>query len=195
MEGFVAGRITRSRRGKLYIDDSTWGPEADSVKSGYRVPIGSIHIFIGKTDGSEPEPDLEVPMETSSRRSAGSRHTFVGFIDGSPESAHSVESLTPDASKKHLMLTHTLAKEAPRTPGPSDLSGATDLALGQQNTTRTSLTSSLRTASLCSWQTPKSRGVRELRTQPKIGRLPMQPLIQIGSSRKFSREQKSSRMP
>src|SRR3954467_15674943 len=59
MEGFVSGRITRSRRGKLYIDDSHWGPEADSVGSGYRVPIGSIHIFIGKTNGSEPKTDLK----------------------------------------------------------------------------------------------------------------------------------------
>src|ERR1041385_616748 len=100
MEGFVTGRITRSRRGKLCIDDSTWGPDADSVKSGYHVPIGSIHIFIGKTDGSEPEPDPEVPIETSSRRYAGSRHTFVGFLAGSPESARSVESLTPDTSEE-----------------------------------------------------------------------------------------------
>src|ERR1041384_1654536 len=100
MEGFMAGRITRSRRGKLCIDDSTWGPDADSVESGYRVPIGSIHIFIGKTDGSEPEPDPEVPLETSSRRHAGSRHTFVGFIAKSPESARSVESSPPAASEE-----------------------------------------------------------------------------------------------
>ena len=60
MEGFASGRITRSRRGKLYIDDSHWGPEADSLKSGYRVPIGSIQIFIAKTNRSEPKPDLEV---------------------------------------------------------------------------------------------------------------------------------------
>src|SRR4051812_35535363 len=66
MEGFITVRITRSRRGKLYIDDSTWGPDADSVESGYRVPIGSMHIFIGRTDGSEPELDPEVPLETSS---------------------------------------------------------------------------------------------------------------------------------
>src|ERR1041385_7487368 len=91
MEGFVVGRITRSRRGKLCIDDSTWGPHADFVESGYWVPIGSIHIFIGKTEGSEPKPDPEVPLETSSRRHVGSRHTFVGFIAGSPESAHSLE--------------------------------------------------------------------------------------------------------
>src|SRR3954467_953908 len=44
MEQFVSGRITRSRRGKLYIDDSRWGPEADYLKSGYRVPIRSIQI-------------------------------------------------------------------------------------------------------------------------------------------------------
>src|SRR4051812_1100645 len=50
MVEFVSGRITRSRRGKLYIDDSRWGPEADSLKSGYRVPIGSIQIFIAKTN-------------------------------------------------------------------------------------------------------------------------------------------------
>jgi hypothetical protein len=39
-------------------------------------------------------------METSSRRGAGSRHAFVGFIDGSPESARSVESLKPDSSEE-----------------------------------------------------------------------------------------------
>src|SRR3954468_12700329 len=100
MEGFVAGRITRSRRGKLYIDDSTWGPEADPVESGYRVPIGSIHIFIGRMDGSEPELDLEVPMEISSRRYAGSKHTFVGFISGSLEPERSVESLMHAASEE-----------------------------------------------------------------------------------------------
>src|SRR4051812_18141059 len=65
MEGFIAERITRSRRGKLCIDESTWVPEADSVESGYRVPIGSIHIFISRMDGSEPELDPEVPLETS----------------------------------------------------------------------------------------------------------------------------------
>src|SRR4051812_22525013 len=100
MEGFVTGRITRSQCGKLYIDDSTWGPEADSVESGYRVPIGSIHIFIGRTYGSEPEPDLEVPMETSSQRHAGSGHAFVGFISGPPEPECSVESLMHNAPER-----------------------------------------------------------------------------------------------
>src|SRR3954466_3546422 len=62
-EGFVSGRIPRSRRGKLYIDDSHWGPEADSLKSGYRAPIGSIQIFIAKTNRPEPKPYLEVHVE------------------------------------------------------------------------------------------------------------------------------------
>src|SRR4051812_34036756 len=61
MKGFFSGWITRSRSGKLYIDDMTWGPEVNSIGSGYWVPIGSIQIFIGKTDGSEPKPNLEVP--------------------------------------------------------------------------------------------------------------------------------------
>src|SRR3954471_4317044 len=100
MEGFFSGRITRSRRGKLYIDASHWGPEADSLKSGYRVPIGSIQIFIAKTNRSEPKPDLEVRVETSSRQQAGSRHTFVGLVTGSSEPAHSVESLTNDTSEE-----------------------------------------------------------------------------------------------
>src|SRR3954471_2818090 len=100
MEGFVFGRITRSRHGKLYIEDSTWRPEADSVGSGYRVPIGSIHIFIGKTNGSEPKPDLEVHVETLSQQHAGPRHTFVGFVTGSQEPACSVESLTNDTSEE-----------------------------------------------------------------------------------------------
>src|SRR3954471_9225012 len=100
MEGFVFGRITRSRHGKLYIEDSTWRPEADSVGSGYWVPIGSIHIFIGKTDGSEPKPDLEVPVETSSRRHADPRHTFVRFVNESPEPARSIEFLANDVSEE-----------------------------------------------------------------------------------------------
>ena len=40
--------MTRSHRGKLYIDDAGWGPEAGSIEYGYRVPFGGIHVFIGK---------------------------------------------------------------------------------------------------------------------------------------------------
>ena len=54
IEGYAIGRMTKSRRGKLYIDDTGWGPEADSIEYGYRVPFDTIHIFIRKAGGSEP---------------------------------------------------------------------------------------------------------------------------------------------
>ena len=48
LKGYAMGRMTKSRRGKLYIDSAGWGPEADSIEYGYRVPFGGIHVFIGK---------------------------------------------------------------------------------------------------------------------------------------------------
>ena len=48
LKGYAVGRMTKSRRGKIYIDDAGWGPEAGSIEYGYRVPFGSIHVFIGK---------------------------------------------------------------------------------------------------------------------------------------------------
>ena len=48
LKGYAVGRMTKSRRGKLYIDDTGWGPKADSIGYGYRVPFGGIHVFIGK---------------------------------------------------------------------------------------------------------------------------------------------------
>ena len=54
--------MTKSRRGKLYKDDDGWGPEADSIEYGHRVPFGGIHIFIGKIDGREPEPDICIDL-------------------------------------------------------------------------------------------------------------------------------------
>src|SRR3954469_425998 len=93
MDGFIVARITRSRQGKLYIDNTTWGSEADSIESGYQVPIGSIHLFIGRLDRSKPEPDRDVPTETASRLKADSRNAFVGFANGSPKPTCSVETL------------------------------------------------------------------------------------------------------
>ena len=58
LEGYAVGRLTKSRRGKLYIDDAGWGPEAGSVEYGYRVPFGGIHVFIGKI--GEPGPELDI---------------------------------------------------------------------------------------------------------------------------------------
>ena len=46
LKGYAVGRMTKSHRGKLYIDDAGWGPETDSIEYGYRVPFGGIHVFI-----------------------------------------------------------------------------------------------------------------------------------------------------
>ena len=58
MKGYAVGRMTKSRRGKLYIDDANWGPDAGSIEYGYRVPFGGIHVFIGKIGEPGLEPDL-----------------------------------------------------------------------------------------------------------------------------------------
>ena len=57
IKGYAVGRMTKSRRGKLYINDVGWGPDAGSIEYGYRVPFGGIHVFIGKIGESGPEPD------------------------------------------------------------------------------------------------------------------------------------------
>ena len=60
LRGYTVGRMTKSRRGKLYINDEGWGPEAGSIEYGYgyQVPFGGIHVFIGKIGESGPEPDV-----------------------------------------------------------------------------------------------------------------------------------------
>src|SRR3954462_1951870 len=49
MEGFVSERITKSRRGKLRVDGSTWETDA-IITPGYQISIGSIDLFIGKRE-------------------------------------------------------------------------------------------------------------------------------------------------
>ena len=58
LKGYAVGRMTKSHRGKLYIDDASWGPDAGSIEYGYRVPFGGIHVFIGMIGELGPEPDL-----------------------------------------------------------------------------------------------------------------------------------------
>ena len=62
LEGYAVGRMTKIRRGKLYIDDAGWGPEASSIEYGYRVPFGGIHVFIGKIGEPGPEPDIRTDL-------------------------------------------------------------------------------------------------------------------------------------
>ena len=69
IEGYAVGRMTKSHRGKLYIDDSGWGPEADSIEYRYRVPFGKIHALIGKIGKPGPEPDICADIVEIARRS------------------------------------------------------------------------------------------------------------------------------
>ena len=68
IKGYVVGRMTKSRRGKLYIDDAGWGPKPGSIEYGYRVPFGGIHVFIGKIGepGSKPNTCIDI-IETAQR--------------------------------------------------------------------------------------------------------------------------------
>ena len=50
--------MTKSRRSKIYIDNAGWGPDADSIEYGYRVPFGGIHVFISKISESEAKPGI-----------------------------------------------------------------------------------------------------------------------------------------
>ena len=88
LEGYVVGRMTKSRRGKLYIDDAGCGLEAGSIEYGYRVPFGSIHVFIGKIGEPGPEPDICTDLVEMAQRARSARvkpamkRAFVGVIHG-----------------------------------------------------------------------------------------------------------------
>ena len=68
LKGYAVGRMTKCRRGKLYIDDACWGPEAGSIEYGYRVPFGGIHVFIGKIGEPGPEPDICTDIVETAQR-------------------------------------------------------------------------------------------------------------------------------
>ena len=68
LEGYIVGRITKSCRGKLYINDASWGPDAGSIEYGYRVPFGGIHVFIGKIGESGPETDICTDIIVTAQR-------------------------------------------------------------------------------------------------------------------------------
>ena len=88
LKGYAVGQMTKSRHGKLYINNAGWGLEAGSIEYGYRVSFGGIHVFIGKIGEPGPEPDICTDIvETAQRvRPARIRPTmkraFVGFIHG-----------------------------------------------------------------------------------------------------------------
>ena len=88
LKGYVTGRMTKSRRGKLYINDAGWGPEAGSIEYGYRVPFGGIHVFIGKISEPGPEPDICTDLIETAQRASPARvqtpvkRAFVGCVHG-----------------------------------------------------------------------------------------------------------------
>ena len=60
--------MTKSHRGKLYINDAGWGPDASSIEYGYQVPFSGIHVFIGKIGEPGPEPDLCTDLIDTAQR-------------------------------------------------------------------------------------------------------------------------------
>ena len=88
LKGYAVGRMTKSRHGRLHIDDAGWGPEAGSIEYGYQVPFGGIHVFIGKIGEPGPETDICTDIvETaqcarSARVKPAMKRAFVGVIHG-----------------------------------------------------------------------------------------------------------------
>ena len=94
---YAVGRMTKSHRGKLYIDDEGWGPEAGSIEYGYQVPFGGIHVFIARIGESGPEPNVCTNLIEKAQRARFARaqpavkHAFVGCIHGGEFSEGSVD--------------------------------------------------------------------------------------------------------
>ena len=88
LKGYVVGRMTKSRRGKIYIDDEGWGPDAGSIEYGYRVPFGGIHVFIGRIGEPGPEPDNCTDLVETAQRAkparvqTGMKRVFLGCVHG-----------------------------------------------------------------------------------------------------------------
>src|SRR6187401_100285 len=88
IKGYAVGRMTKSHRGRIYIDDAGWEPEADSIEYGYRVPFGGIHVFIGKIGEPGSEPDIFSNIVEPAQRARSARiqpamkRAFVGAIHG-----------------------------------------------------------------------------------------------------------------
>ena len=97
---YATGLMTRSRRGKYYINNLLWGPEADSIESGYRVPFGKINVFVGMVESPMPEPDTSSDIVEPARYIRPvvtpnlTRPVFVGFTQGSEEPEHSATQET-----------------------------------------------------------------------------------------------------
>ncbi|KAI5005723.1 hypothetical protein ZWY2020_032966 [Hordeum vulgare] len=94
--------MMKSHRGRYYIDNSQWGPEADAIESGYRAPFGKMHVFIGKIGAPVPEPDTFTDIVEPSRYAHPAKHqvrkhhAFVGFTQGTDQPDEPViQEITP----------------------------------------------------------------------------------------------------
>ncbi|KAI5008103.1 hypothetical protein ZWY2020_009151 [Hordeum vulgare] len=108
--------MTWSRRGIAYIDNRRWGPEANSLESGYRVPFVKINVFIGMIGSSVPEPDTSSDIVEPARYvhpvvTRDLTHPiFVGFTQGSEEPEHTAaQEVTPTTN-------HPWAIQIPSSP-------------------------------------------------------------------------------
>ncbi|KAI4972383.1 hypothetical protein ZWY2020_003308 [Hordeum vulgare] len=92
--------MTRSRRGKYYINNLLWGPEAGSIESGYRIPFGKISVFVGMIGLPMPEPGTSSDIVEPARYVRPvmtpnlTRPIFVGFTQGSEEPEQSATQET-----------------------------------------------------------------------------------------------------
>ena len=48
LKGYAVGRMTKSRRGKLYINDANWGPDAGSIEYGYGSPSAEFMFSLAR---------------------------------------------------------------------------------------------------------------------------------------------------
>ncbi len=49
LEGYAVGQLTKSRRGKLYINDAGWGPDAGSVEYGTGSPLAEYTFSLARS--------------------------------------------------------------------------------------------------------------------------------------------------
>src|SRR3954469_14113755 len=132
--------MTKSRHGKLYIDDAGLGPEAGSIEYGYRVPFGGIHVFIGKIGEPGPEPDIctdlieTAQLARSAQVKPAMKRAFVGVIyggnheDGSESGGETVvysgdESSTGETKSLYQLQDGRIGgcSDGDSIPGPTDL--------------------------------------------------------------------------
>ena len=65
LKGYAVGRMTKSRLGKLYINDAGWGTEAGLIEYGYRIPLAE---FTSSSTRSANRALSRTSPPTSSRR-------------------------------------------------------------------------------------------------------------------------------